>query len=53
MGTEVMDAKAVKALSELPSREVLLARLVGTLNASVANLVYVLEAIRKKQANEE
>ncbi len=53
MGTEIMDEKAVKALSELPSREVLLARLVGTLNASVANLVYVLEAIRKKQANEE
>lgn len=52
MGTEVMDVQAVKALSELPSREVLLARLVGTLNASVANLVYVLEAIRKKQSGE-
>lgn len=53
MGTEVMDVKAVKALSEMPSREVLLARLVGTLNASIANLVYVLEAIRKKQSGEE
>lgn len=53
MGEEVMDQKAVKALSELPSREVLLARLVGTLNASISKLVYVLEAIRKKQAGEE
>lgn len=53
MGTEVMDEKAVKALSQLPSREVLLARLVGSLKAPIANLVYALEALRKKQAGEE
>ena len=53
MGTEIMDEKAVKALSLLPSREVLLARLVGSLKAPIANLVYALEALRKKQAGEE
>ena len=53
MGTEVMDEKAVAALSKLPSREVLLARLVGSLKAPISNLVYALEALRKKQAGEE
>ncbi|MCI5772300.1 MAG: 50S ribosomal protein L10 [Clostridiales bacterium] len=53
MGTEVMDEAAVKALSELPSREVLLARLVGSIHAPVANLVYALEAIRKQKAGED
>ena len=53
MGEEIMDEKAVKALSMLPSREVLLARLVGSLKAPISNLVYALEALRKKQAGEE
>ena len=53
MGTEVMDEKAVAALSKLPSREVLLARLVGSLKAPISNLVYALEALRKKMAGEE
>ena len=53
MGTEVMDEAAVKALSELPSREVLLSRLVGSIHAPVANLVYALEAIRKQKAGED
>ena len=45
--------KQGKALSELPPREVLLARVVGPLQAPVAKLVYFLEALRKKQAGEE
>lgn len=53
MGTEVLDEKAVKELSKMPSREVLLARLVGSLKAPISNLVYALEALRKKQAGEE
>ncbi len=53
MGTEVMDVAGVKALSELPSREVLLARLVGSLKSPITNLVYAIEAIRKKAAGEE
>ena len=48
-----MSVKIVKALASLPSREVLLARLVGSLNSSIAKLVYVLDAVRKKQAGEE
>ncbi len=34
----------VKALSELPSREVLLAQVVGTMQAPITSLVYVLNA---------
>ena len=53
MDGQVLDATQVKALSELPSKEVLLSRLVGSLQAPVAKLVYVLEALRKQQAGEE
>ena len=53
MGTEVLSVKQVKELSDLPSREVLLSRLVGSLQAPVAKLVYFLEALRKQQAGEE
>ena len=53
MDGQVLDAKQVKALSELPSKEVLLSRLVGSLQAPVAKLVYFLEALRKQQAGEE
>lgn len=53
MGAEVLDVNAVKALAALPSREVLLARLVGSLNSSVSKLVYVLDAIRKQKAGEQ
>jgi len=35
----------IKALAELPSREVLLGRLLGTLNAPVSNFVGVLAAV--------
>lgn len=35
----------IKALAELPSREVLLAKLLGTLNAPVSNFVGVLAAV--------
>ena len=53
MDGEVLSVEQVKALSELPPREVLLARVVGSLQAPVAKLVYFLEALRKKQAGEE
>ena len=53
MDGEVLNVEQVKALSELPPREVLLARLVGSLQAPVAKLVYFLEALRKQQAGEE
>ena len=52
LGREVLDVKAVKALAELPSREVLLARLLGSMTNSIASFVRVLEAYRKQKAGE-
>ena len=43
MGTEVMDVAAVKNLASLPSREELLATLVGCLVSPVSSLVAVLD----------
>ncbi|HOV69627.1 MAG TPA: 50S ribosomal protein L10 [Clostridia bacterium] len=59
----VVDAKSVKALAALPSKEVLIAQVLGTLNAPIAglarvlsgtlcSLLYTLNAIKeKKEAN--
>jgi len=57
---KVIDANGVKALASLPSREVLLATLLGTmqapisgfvraLNGNISKLAYALEAIRKQK----
>jgi len=57
---KVVDAGGVKALASLPPREVLLAQLLGTMQAPIAgfvralgalpgNLVYALEAVRKQK----
>ncbi len=57
---KVVDANGVKALASLPPREVLIAQLLGTMQAPIAgfvrvlggvpsNLVYALEAIRKQK----
>lgn len=57
---KVIDAGGVKALASLPPREVLVAQLLGTMQAPIAgfvrvlggipsNLVYALEAIRKQK----
>ena len=50
MGTEVLDAAAVKALAALPSREELLATMVGCLVSPVSSLVAVLDEIAEKKA---
>ncbi|HOW60764.1 MAG TPA: 50S ribosomal protein L10 [Candidatus Moranbacteria bacterium] len=42
LGEQIMDAAEVKALAKIPSREELLAKLVGTLNAPVSGFVNVL-----------
>ena len=49
MGTEVLDAAGVKALAALPSREELLATVVGCLISPVSNLVAVLEQIAEQK----
>ena len=45
---KVLSFNEVKALAELPSREVLLARLLGTFNAPISNFVNVLAGIPRK-----
>ena len=48
-----MRQATMEKLAKMPSREVLLARLVGSMSATIGNFVRVIEAIRKKQAGEE
>ena len=45
VGGAYVDAAGVKGLAAIPSREVLLAKMVGCLKAPIANLVYTLNAI--------
>ena len=64
MGTKLIVVSGVEELAKLPSKEVLLAKLLGTMNAPITNfvgvlaavprsLVTVLSAIEKKKANPE
>ena len=48
LGSDVMTLDQIKSLAETPSREVLLARLLGSLQSSIAGFVRVLDAIAKK-----
>ncbi|MES2208522.1 MAG: 50S ribosomal protein L10 [Pseudomonadota bacterium] len=45
MPGQVMDAKAIGALAQLPSREVLLAQVLGTLQAPIAQFVRTLNEV--------
>ncbi len=47
-----MDDKSIKVLGDLPSREVLLAMLVGGLQGTIRNLAYMLNSIREKKEAE-
>lgn len=47
MGTARLSAAEVEELAKLPSREVLLAKLLGTLNAPITGFVTVLNAVPK------
>ena len=49
LGTEVMDVKTIKDLAATPSREELLATMVGCLVSPVSALVSVLEQIAEKK----
>ena len=48
-----LDEAGVQALANLPSKEVLIAKIMGSMMSSVSKFVYLLEALRKKQAGEE
>ena len=60
---KVIDVAGVQALSELPPKEVLIAKMMGSLNAPITgfvgvlsatlrSLVYAIEAVRKQKAGE-
>ena len=61
---KVIDVDGVTALAELPPKEVLIAKMMGSLNAPITNfvgvlsatlrsLVYAIEAVRKQKGGEE
>lgn len=50
---EFYDAAKLESLAKIPSREELIAKLLGSLKAPVSNFVYLVDAIAKKKAEEE
>jgi len=48
----MMDANGVKALGDLPSRDTLIAMVLGGLQGSIRNLAYMLNTIREKKEAE-
>ena len=48
-----LDVAGVEALANTTSREVLIAKIMGSMMSSVSKFVYALEAIRKQKAGEE
>ena len=50
---DFLDEAGVQALANLPSKEVLIAKIMGSMMSSVSKFVYCVEALRKKQAGEE
>jgi len=49
IGAEIYDENGVKALSKIPSKDVLLAQLVGSLQGPIQKLAAVLKALQEKQ----
>lgn len=49
---EFYDNNKIKELATIPSREVLLAKLLGSLKAPVSNFAYLISAIKDKKENE-
>jgi large subunit ribosomal protein L10 len=49
---EVYDEAKVKQLATIPSREVLIAKLLGSFKAPLSNLAYLLNAIAEKKESE-
>jgi large subunit ribosomal protein L10 len=45
----VYDAAGAKALAAIPSREVLIAKLLGSFKAPISNFAYMLNAVKEKQ----
>lgn len=49
VGGEYVNADGIKKLASIPSREVLIAKMLGCLQAPIANLAYALSAIAKSK----
>lgn len=49
---KMMDAKDIKALGDLPSRDALIAMVLGGLQGSIRNLAYMLNTIKEKKEAE-
>lgn len=49
----IYDAKGVEKLASIPSREVLIAQLLGSFKAPLSNLAYLLNAIKEKKESAE
>ncbi|MDF2566892.1 MAG: ribosomal protein [Oscillospiraceae bacterium] len=49
MDGKVIDADTVNAIAKIPAREVLIANMLSSLNAPIANLAVVIDQIAKKQ----
>ena len=47
-----LNAEGVEALASLPSKEVLIAKIMGSMMSAVSKFVYCVEAIRKQKAGE-
>ena len=47
-----LNEEGVQALANLPSKEVLIAKIMGSMMSSVSKFVYCVEAIRKQKAGE-
>ena len=50
---EIIDDAKIVSLAKLPSREVLLAKLLGSLKAPMSNFAYLIDALIKKQEGQE
>lgn len=49
---QIMDANAIKALGDLPSRDVLIAMVLGGLQGTIRNLAYMLNTIKENKEAE-
>ena len=50
---EIIDLATIDHLAKLPTREVLLAKLLGSLKAPMSNFAYLIDALIKKQEGQE
>lgn len=50
---EIFDAAKVQQLAQIPPREVLIAKLLGSFKAPISNFAYLINAIKEKKESEE